>query len=175
MRVHAPRTLPLPARKLQKQFLNPYLLRAYFLKNLPLAAFAGLRLTRLDAEMCEVTVPYSWRTTNPFGSIYFAALTMAAELSTGALALVAAKAGGVPVSALPVGFEAHFEKKSSEITTFRASCGAVFLDAVDATVKSGEGVEAKATSVGTKADGSVVARFDLTWSFKVKSSGRSRG
>ena len=57
-------------------------------KTLPLAAFAGLRVVRLDEAACAVRLPGGWRTQNPFRSTYFAAQAMAAEMSTGAPALV---------------------------------------------------------------------------------------
>ena len=56
-------------------------------KTLPLAAFAGLRVIRLDGAACSVRLPGGWRTQNPFRSTYFGAQAMAAEMSAGAPAL----------------------------------------------------------------------------------------
>src|SRR5580698_6014615 len=66
---------------------NPFLFRLYLLTRLPSAFFAGLRISQLDADTCTVTVPYKWFTRNPFRSTYFACLAMAAEMSTGVLAM----------------------------------------------------------------------------------------
>lgn len=137
--------------------------------KLPLAAFAGLKIQRLDGYACEVTIPYGWRTRNPFGSIYFAALSMAAELSTGALALMAAEGADEAVSALPVGLTATFEKKAQGTTTFTSTDGPAFFDAATQTIKTGEAVIVEAKSVGHLEDGSVACRFTFTWSFKKKS------
>ena len=69
--------------KMRRQILNPWAMRAWMLQTLPLAWFAGLRVTALTADACTVTVPYGWRSQNPFRSTYFAAQAMAAEMSTG--------------------------------------------------------------------------------------------
>src|SRR5947207_15671219 len=65
---------------------NPLGIRAMLWAKLPLAAFAGLRVKRLDETGAEVTLPAGWKTQNPFRSTYFAAQAMPAEMSTGATA-----------------------------------------------------------------------------------------
>ena len=70
----------------QKTIKNPFLFRLYLLTRLPSAFFAGLKISDLEADTCTVTVRYKWFTRNPFRSIYFACLAMAAEMSTGVLA-----------------------------------------------------------------------------------------
>jgi formaldehyde-activating enzyme involved in methanogenesis len=151
-----------------RKLVNPFLLKLYFLGKLPLALMAGLRVRSLDAERCEVTVPYGWRTTNPFRSTYFAALAMAAELSTGALAILAVRLAPRPVAMLVVGTKATFEKKATGKTTFTCERGPALFDAVAQTVASGEPVTATVETVGRAADGVVVARFEFTWSFKAR-------
>ena len=76
------------AEKLRRQVLSPWGFRLNLLGKLPLAACAGLRIERLDGQTCTVGMPGGWRTRNPFGSTYFAAQTMAAEMATGAPAMV---------------------------------------------------------------------------------------
>jgi hypothetical protein len=145
---------------------NPLALRLFFLFKLPLGLVAGLRIRFLDRQRCEATVPYGWRTTNPFRSTYFAALTMAAELSTGALTLLAADLAPESVSALPVGLEARFEKKATALTTFACEDGAKISAAVQRAVETGEPAEVEVETVGRMPDGTVVARFTFLWSFK---------
>lgn len=151
-----------------RQLANPFLLKLYFLAKLPLALIAGLRVRRLDAERCEVTVPYGWRTTNPFRSTYFAALSMAAELATGAPAMLAVRLAPRPVAFLVVGLAATFEKKATGRTTFTCEEVGALFEAVAKTVASGEPATARVASVGRAPDGTVVARFDFTWSFKAR-------
>jgi hypothetical protein len=164
--------LPLEARpavgKMRRRMLNPFLMRGYFLAKLPLALFAGLRLRELTEERCVATVPYGWRSTNPFRSTYFAALSMAAELSTGALALAAVESAPRPVALLITGLTASFEKKAVSLTSFTCTDGAKLFAAVDQTIATGEPVTVEVPTIGTAPDGVVVARFTFTWSFKVR-------
>lgn len=156
------------AEAFRKQLLNPLLLKGYFALKLPLAAMAGLRITALDRLRCEALVPFDWRTRNPFGSIYFAALAMAAELSSAGLALTAARSGASTVSALPVGLEAEFEKKATGHTRFLCEEGPTLYTAVERALETGEGVTCRVATVGRMDDGTRVASFRIMWSFKRK-------
>ena len=160
---------PGAAAKMRRRMLSPMLMRGFFLAKLPLALIAGLRLRELTPERCVTTVPYGWRTTNPFRSTYFAALSMAAELSTGALAMAAVETAPAPVSMLITGMTATFGKKATGLTSFTCADGAKLSEGVARAVATGEPVTVEALTVGTAPDGAEVARFTFTWSFKVKS------
>jgi hypothetical protein len=161
---------PVPeVAKLAARLKNPFLLRGFLLAKLPLALVAGLRVRELDSECCAVTVPYGWRTTNPFRSTYFAALGMAAEMSTGALAMMATELASQPVALLIVNLEASFEKKAQALTTFTCEDGAKAFAAVAETVHTGLPVTARMETVGRSPDRLVVARFAFTWSFRRRS------
>lgn len=166
---HAPSTPA--ADKLRSRILSPFLLRGYLLAKVPLALVAGLRVRELTAERCVATIPYGWRTTNPFRSTYFAALSMAAEMSTGALAGVAAESAPGPVAMLIVALEASFGKKATSLTAFTCEDGAKAAAAVLDTVRTGEPAVARMDTVGRSPDGTEVARFTFTWSFKKRSKG----
>ena len=84
---------------------HPLKFRMFLLSSLPNAFFSGLRIKDLDETVCRVTVPYKWFTKNPFRSTYFACLSMAAEMSTGALCLVHLYKRNPPVSMLVVKVE----------------------------------------------------------------------
>lgn len=143
--------------------------RLFMLKDLPLALFAGLRITKLDTNHCYVTVPYGWRSQNPFQSIYFAAQAMAAEMSTGAMGMLATQNAPTKCAMLIVDMQAQFVKKANQLTTFKCEDGYKAFEAVEKACETGEGVKATLTSVGTMPDGTVVSRFTFTWSFKAKS------
>lgn len=165
----APRGAHPAAARLRRRMLNPWMLRGFMLSKLPLALFAGLRVREFDEEHCTVTVPYGWRSTNPFRSTYFAALSMAAEMSTGALALLEVQLAPKPVSMLITGLTAEFGKKATGLTSFTCADGRALAAAVARAV-AGEPNAFEATTVGTAQDGAVVARFTFTWSFKAKES-----
>lgn len=156
------------AVKRRRQMLSPWLMRGFFLSKVPLALIAGLRLRELDEERCVVTIPYGWRTTNPFRSTYFAALSMAAELSTGALAAVAAESAPRSVAMLIVGLTATFEKKATGLTAFTCEEGRKLSGAVARTLETGEPATTEVETIGRSASGEVVARFTFTWSFKAR-------
>ena len=156
------------AARMRRRLTHPLLARVYMLWRLPLALAAGVRLRTLDERACTVTVPYGWRSTNPFRSTYFAALSMAAEMSTGALALLAVESAPRPVALLIVGLSASFEKKATSTATFTCDEGDKLFAAVGRAAASGEPATAAVESIGRLADGTVVARFTFTWSFKAR-------
>ncbi len=168
----APAVSDLDAGKLERvrrRMLNPILIRGFMLAKLPLGLFAGLRIRSLDAERCETTLPYGWRTTNPFRSIYFAAQSMAAELSIGAIALLAVELAPASVAMLITGLESNFTKKATSKTTFTCEEGAKIFAAVRQTLETGEPATTRVETVGRMADGTEVSRFVFTWSFKKRS------
>ncbi|HTQ81378.1 MAG TPA: hypothetical protein VMM92_15375 [Thermoanaerobaculia bacterium] len=162
---------PQPAAldRVRRRMLNPFLLRGFFLAKLPLALFAGLNVHELNAERCVTSVPYGWRSTNPFHSTYFAALSMAAELSTGGLALLATELAAEPVALIIVDLQASFGKKATARTTFTCEEGPKVFAAVASTIESGEPATATLETVGRMPDGAEIARFTFTWSFKRRS------
>ncbi len=165
-----PATSPIPApaqAAFRQQVLNPFKLRLFMLQKLPMAWLAGLRLVALTPEAATVTVPFKYLTQNPFRSIYFACLAMAAELASGMLAMLHTQGGG-PVSMLVVGLEADFSKKATGLVSFGCADGAAIAQAVAESRATGEGRTVQATATGTDAAGDVVARFRITWSFRAK-------
>jgi len=150
-------------------FTHPLGSRAAMWWKLPLAAFAGLRVRRLDQNGAEVSLPAGWKTQNPFGSTYFAAQAMAAEMSTGAPALWFIEQSGAKVSSLVTGISARFTKKATSEARFVFADGAAMRNAIDEAVRTGEPVTYAARSIGTQRDGSQVAEFTVEWSFKKRS------
>ena len=157
------------ALTMQRRIQNPVLFSWWRLAKLPAAAFCGVRLRSLDEARCVTTVPYGWRSQNPFRSTYFAAQAMAAEMSTGALVLLAAEDAGVPFSTLIVDVHATFGKKATEKATFTCEAGPAAFAAVREARDTGEARQLPMLSVGTMADGTEVSRFVFTWSVKARS------
>ena len=151
----------------QKKMCNPLVFWFAMLIKLPTAVFWRLKMVHLDREKCLVSIPYFWRSQNPFKSIYFAALAGAAELSTGALCQLAL-AGKGAFSMLVVDFRAEFRKKASTKTTFTCEQGAEVFDLV-ASLNPGESKQITMVSYGKNTSGEDVAQFFITWSFKRKS------
>jgi hypothetical protein len=143
--------------------------RLFLLKNLPAAYFSGLRVEAVDEAHCTVSVPYKWFTQNPFRSTYFACLGMAAEMSTGVLAMAHIFRRRPGVSMLVVGMEASFAKKATGKTLFTCPDGLLIREAVERAIATATPQTITVRSSGHNAAGETVAEFTFTWSFKAKS------
>ena len=155
------------AAAFRRQVLRPGRLRLFMLRRLPMAWLAGLRLAALSPAAATVTVRYKYLTQNPFRSLYFACLAMAAELASGIQALMWVQ-GGSPVSMLVVGLTAEFSKKAVGLIAFTCPDGAALAQAVAASRATGAGRTVVCTSTGVDEAGDVVAVFKITWSFRAK-------
>jgi hypothetical protein len=151
-----------------KLMKNPFKQRIFLFTKLPAAYLAGVRVRELDAKTCKVTVPYKWLSQNPFRSTYFACLSMAAEMSTGALAMAHLYKINPPVSMLVVKVDSEYFKKAIGRTSFVCEDGELFHKAIEETIATGEARIVKAKSIGKNKEGEVVAEFYVTWSFKAK-------
>jgi len=149
---------------------HPIKFRIFLLSKLPSAFFAGVRVVDADEKKCSVKVPYKWFSTNPFKSTYFACLSMAAEMSTGVLALAHIYKRQPAVSMLVSKVEGSFLKKATGITIFTCEDGQMIKQTIEDAVISGEGRIVTAKSYGRNKANEIVAEFTVTWSFKVKSN-----
>ena len=152
-----------------KQMLNPFQFKWFLFTRIPSAFFSGVRVRELERQKCTVTIPYKWFSQNPFRSTYFACLSMAAEMSTGCLAMMNVFQRTPSVSMLVVMMESHYFKKAVGKTSFICRDGDLFESKVEEAIATGEATTVTAKSVGTNEQGEVVAEFLVTWSFKVKS------
>jgi hypothetical protein len=147
---------------------HPVKSRIFLFTKLPAAFFSGVRLMDVDEKQCTVTVPYKWFSQNPFRSTYFACLAMAAELTTGSLAMVHIYKRKPAVSMLIVKMEATYLKKATGITTFTCVEGAALREAVERAIATGDSQTLVTRSSGVNEQGESVAEFLFTWSFKIK-------
>ena len=67
--------------KIIKLARNSFKMKLFMLMKLPFGFLAGLKITKINSQKASVSIPYKYLNKNPFRSIYFAALSMAAELS----------------------------------------------------------------------------------------------
>lgn len=155
--------------------MHPFKFRIYLLRKLPAAYFSGIKVRYADEERCLVTVPYKWFSTNPFRSTYFACLSMAAEMSTGVLAMAATYGQHPPVSMLVLRIEAGFIKKATGVTTFTCDEGSRISQIVSKTMASGKSGTITVRSVGKDKADNIIADFAITWTFKAKSSRAGTG
>jgi hypothetical protein len=141
---------------------------SYLLYKLPAAFFSGVRVIEINEKKCVTIVPFKWLTQNPFRSTYFASLAMAAEMSTGALALSNVYRRTPVISMLVTRMEASFYKKAKGAIFFTCEQGNEFASAIDDAAATGNSCHLTSQSTGINKDGDVVAEFLFTWSFKAK-------
>src|SRR4051812_31930813 len=125
-----------------KNFLSllrhPVKFRMFLFWKLPAAFFSGVRTVGADETKCIVSVPFKWLTQNPFRSTYFASLAMAAEMSTGALAMMHVYKRNPPVSMLITDMKANYFKKAVGKTFFTCEQGNEIEAVVEDTIASNE-------------------------------------
>src|SRR5215213_4683190 len=147
---------------------NPLKFRLFLWQKLPAAYFSGLKLLYADEEKAEVSIPYKWFTRNPFRSTYFACLSMAAEMSTGILALANIYQRTPKVSMLVVAVEGKFYKKAIGKTNFVCKEGRSIMQSIQLAIDSGASQTIRAVSSGFNEQNELIAEFWVTWSFKAK-------
>lgn len=149
---------------------HPLKFRLFLLKNLPAAYFSGVRVRSADERRSVVSVPYKWLTTNPFRSTYFASLSMAAEMSTGILAMAALYKRSPKVSMLVTGIEGKFYKKATAHTNFICEEGETIRHAIQQAIDTKQPQTIRVLSSGFNKENELVAEFWVTWSFKVRAA-----
>ena len=149
------------AAKLKKHFYFNLFLGL----KLPTCFFWGIKLKELSDDSCSILIPFTWRTKNPFKSIYFAALAGAAELSTGLIwvNLLGFKA---PYSILVKGCELSFVKKSTTGITFTCEDGPKAKNLAQQLQHPGDIIELKMTAIGRNESGITVAEMIFHWTVK---------
>lgn len=155
-------------KNISQSLMNPSKTSLFYLRSLPGAFFFGLKIRELNAQKSSVSVPYRWSTKNPFNSIYFAALSAAAELSTGCAAMAAG--GGKNMSMLVTNMDGKFIKKAKSDVLFTCTEVKKIIDGVNTAISNPEGSTVSVETIGRMSDGVEVARFHFQWSFKKKSS-----
>ncbi len=158
-----------PAAEFIRLMKHPLKFRYFLFMKLPSAFFSGIRIVELDEEKCTVKVPYGWFTRNPFRSTYFASLSMAAEMSTGVLALAHIHKRNPSLSMLVTKMEALYYKKAISRTLFTCDQGKQIRECIENAVNTNQGQNITIKSTGANREGEKVAEFFITWSFKARS------
>lgn len=136
--------------------------------KLPIAFIAGVRVKNLTEKICTVAVKHRWINQNPFNSMYFAVQAMSAELSTGALVMLAIQKSSRKYSMLVASNKASFTKKATGLISFTCSTENQINDALQRSHESGEGVTFWLQSIGTNELGEQVSIMDFEWTIRVR-------
>jgi len=152
----------------QKKMLNPFFFKLFLFLKLPMAFLAGLKLKELSDAHSVVKMKYKYLNKNPFGSIYFACLSMAGELASGMLAASIAYKSNPKLSMLVLGVKINFTKKAVGTIFFECNQGKEILATIQRSIITGEGQTIEALTFARDEQGDIVAEFFIKWSFKVK-------
>lgn len=152
----------------RKHFTNRWLFNRKMFFQVPLNLIAGIRIKQLNEESCEVTVRYNWITKNPFKSIFWAVLGMAAEMSCGALVLMYTHRLIPSVSVLVGNCTGEFVRKGTDLTTFVCKDGNRVAGTIKKAIEAGEPQEVLCRATGYSKSGEEVAHFTFNWKIKAR-------
>ena len=148
--------------------MTPGKLNKFLMVKLPSAWLCGVRVKDINQESCTVKVRHKWINQNPFNSMYFAVQAMAAELSTGAMVIAQIKNSGQRISMLVAQNKASFTKKATGKLEFTCADGHLISEAIQETIKTGEGQTFWMKSVGLNEEGVAVSTFEFEWTVRLK-------
>ena len=152
----------------QQKMLNPFFFKLFLFLKLPMAFLAGINLKELSDAHAVVRMKYKYLNKNPFGSIYFACLSMAGELASGMLAASIAYKSNPKLSMLVVEVQINFTKKAVGTILFECNQGKEILATIQKSIITGDGQTIDTLTVASNEQGDVVAEFLIKWSFMVK-------
>ena len=136
--------------------------------RMPLLALSRARLTELELTHAVSVLPFALTNRNPFGSMYFAAQLMAAELTCGGLVLLHNEDHDQEFSPIVKHIDVTFSRAAFGPITFRCDQGVRAARLIERAMRTGERVEEVFEVEGcTEADGPVV-RAAITWSARRK-------
>jgi len=141
--------------------------RLFSALSMPAARFAGLRMDRIDDEVCMTSIPGGWRSRNPFKTMYWAVQGMGAELATGAPPFAMSRAMPEKLRMFVIGTEATFTKRAKGRITFTCDEVSAVRDAIEQSMNTGESIDCDLKSVGRDASGDIVSEWVFKWNFLV--------
>ena len=154
------------AQKFRKKSLSPYF-KLFLFAKLPLAFIAGIKMDQFNESICSTSLTFRWINQNPFKSMYFAAMQMAAELCTGLL-LFQHLNSKAKFSMLLVSVKSNYTKKAIGKIRFVCKDGneaEVFINEV---LTNEEGISKVFLVNAINSNNEEVANFEFTWSCKKK-------
>ena len=150
----------------RKIVTSSFKFRLFTIVKLPTAFFAGLRVEFFDESKAVVSVSQKWFNKNPFHSIYFGVLAIAAEVSTGIAGFASVYKRNPTVSMLVIKCEGAFYKKAIGKICFTCTDVQQVQDIVAQAIAANESRTICCKSIGSNEHGEEVAAFWFTWSFK---------
>lgn len=152
----------------KKVVSNKLKFNLFLLTKLPLVFLCGIKVKEISFDKAQTTVKYKWINQNPFGSLYFAVLSMAAELSSGILAFANIYKQKPAISMLITKMEATYFKKATGTILFTCNDGVEIAKAIEKAMQNNIATKINCTSIATNEEKEIIAEFKFEWSFKSK-------
>lgn len=152
----------------QRIFCTPLRFKLLIFFQVPLNFLVGMRIKEINMKTCRVSVPFKWLNKNPFKSIFWAVLGMAAEMSCGALVVMYTHRLKPSVSIIIGHCSAEFVSKATSLTTFVCNDGERIAETVKMAMETKEPQEVLCQSTGYSGQGEEVARFSFIWKMKAR-------
>ncbi len=140
-------------------------MKLFLFRKLPLAFLAGVEINSFNADGITTSLRFRWINQNPFRSIYFAAMHMAAELATGLL-LFQYMNKETRFSMLLINTQASFTKKAIGKIYFRCLEGKNAEIFIQKILDSQEGDTIHLPVKAYNEKDEEIATFQYTWSCK---------
>ncbi len=147
---------------------KPFGFLSILLKGLPMAFLAGCKLKEINHEQCTTKLKYKYLVTNPFSSMYFACMAMAAELAPGLLCIMYVYKRKPEVSMLIVSHRSFFYKKAIGEIVFICKDGNAISETINKTIAENKPQIFESKTEAFNQEGILVGEFYFTWSFKAK-------
>lgn len=116
-------------------------LRAVSLIKVPLIAFISPVVEHLDDSQCIIRIPFGWRVKNLLGSMFFGAMTTAADAAYGLLNFKILECRKDRVHSIVKEFQVSFTKRVEADAWFHCLEGKKIQALIDKAVSTGERVE----------------------------------
>lgn len=150
--------------KLARQLTTPWKMRAWMLRRLPMGLVSGMVIKSLDENGCTVMLKDRFWIRNPFGSVFWAVMGMAAELSTGAL--VYAYVSGNNIKYILTGVRGEFFKKVKGKSYYFCKSGQEVKERLNSLKTPGETLTISLPVTAHDQAGQKVAEFEFYWQLK---------
>ena len=135
------------------------------MRNLPMGLASGMAIEFLDPDRCRVILKDRFWIHNPFGSVFWAVMSMAAELSTGSL--IYAWCSGNDVKFILTGVEGKFIKKLRGRSFYICQSGQEVKQKLESLETAGDTCTVQLPVIAQDQAGLTVAEFQFTWSLKI--------
>jgi hypothetical protein len=151
-------------QQLIRNFTTPWKLRLWMARNLPMGMLSGLYIRELDQAGCVVVLKDRWWIRNPYGSVFWAVMGMAAEMSTGALVYAICQGSGVRF--ILVGMEGQFFKKVKGKSYYFCQTGSEVLRILDQLSNPNETSDVILPVTARDEAGQLLAEFKFRWQLR---------